>query len=149
MRVRQSVSWPKPAAGFDAEHLPSEAPDASAADVDKEGDEASTPPATSTRAARSLPVPALPMEVMFVSAANVGAPSDSPVNFAALTSSILAKRSLKHVLNLSPSLLKSMLQKNCRLSRADAAVRCAVQLILTTSFLEFLRRFTIVIIEGK
>ena len=39
-------------------------------------------------------------------------------------------------------------QKNVRMSRPDAAVRSALFLILHTDILEFLRRMTIIIVEG-
>jgi hypothetical protein len=49
--------------------------------------------------------------------------------------------------SLSPSVLKSMLQKNVRLSRAIPAVRMAIQLMLRSSFVDFARRLTVIIFE--
>jgi hypothetical protein len=48
---------------------------------------------------------------------------------------------------LSSSLWKSMLQKNVRLSRPEAAVRCAVQMCAQGTFIDFLRRLSIIILE--
>lgn len=53
-----------------------------------------------------------------------------------------AKRST----GFSPSLLKSLLQKNVRMCRPDAAVRVAKELMIH-SFDEFIRRITVIIIE--
>lgn len=49
----------------------------------------------------------------------------------------------------SPSMLKSLLQKNVRLSRAMPAVRCALQLIVVSSLTDFLRRLTVIISKSR
>lgn len=49
--------------------------------------------------------------------------------------------------DFSPSLLKSLVQKNARMGRPMAAVRCALQLCLRSNFQDFLRRLSIIVVE--
>lgn len=55
--------------------------------------------------------------------------------------------SYRRSFDLSPSMLKSLLQKNVRMCRPDAAVRCALQLCVDGTFLDFLRRLAVIILE--
>lgn len=70
-----------------------------------------------------------------------------PLDVSAAERSILRATDNPRRYHFSQSMLKSIMQKNVRLQRPEAAVRCGVQLMFTTDFMDLLRRVTIIVIE--
>jgi len=60
---------------------------------------------------------------------------------------VVMLKSYRKRFDLSPSLLKSLLQKNVRLGRPESAVRAALQLCVECTFVVFLRRLAIIVVE--
>lgn len=78
----------------------------------------------------------------------IGKPIESnPFDFELWAAAIVGRTESKRRFAFSPSMLKSILQKNVRMSRPDAAVRAAVQLIVRSSFTDFVRRLSIIVVE--
>lgn len=73
-------------------------------------------------------------------------PGIGPIPYAYLIEHITDSH-IRHFRRLPPSLLKSMLQKNIRLRRPNAAARCAVELAIVSTLEELVRRIMVIIIE--
>jgi hypothetical protein len=74
-------------------------------------------------------------------------PGSPGVDFSSPSLACNQRRPGQKRFNFSPSLLKSLLQKNVRLSRPAAATRVALQLMVCHGVSEFLRRFVIILFE--
>ncbi|EFC39074.1 predicted protein [Naegleria gruberi] len=79
---------------------------------------------------------------------HVTVPIQNKKTHSVCVSNNLSNNSEKKIIpKLSLSFLKSLLQKNTRLGRAESCVRIASLMIYKYSFLEFLRRIQIIIVE--